>query len=57
MTQHAALKAEYDAAYAVVLARHTADEAVSNDEQTRLGSAEMALTDFEIANGCFKGGF
>lgn len=49
------LRSEYEAAYATVLARHEANENVSLEEQTRLGSAEMALTDAEIANGTFKG--
>jgi hypothetical protein len=47
MAQHETLKAEYDAAYAVVLARHKADESVCNEEQSRLCEAETALTEYE----------
>jgi hypothetical protein len=47
MAQLETLKAEYDAAYAVVLARHEADESVSNEEQSRLCKAEADLTEYE----------
>lgn len=48
------LIATYEALYAEVAALHAADEYVGIDLMAKLGEAEMALTDYQIANGTFK---
>lgn len=47
------LKQAYEALYAEVKAAQDAGECVCMNLYKRLGEAEMALTDYQIANGTF----
>jgi hypothetical protein len=48
------LQTAYDALYAEVKAIHDASEQVCMNLYHRLAEAEIALTDYQIANGTFK---
>lgn len=48
---HATLKTTYETLYSELAAFHAADEQVCADFYAKFCAAEMALTDFEYANG------